>query len=436
MHRSGQSFRERLAADWWRLGLLAALALLTAWRQPGLLASPRFWAEEGTLYFPYAYSHSFLQNLFHSELGYYTFYHSIITSLATLVPLEYAPTVTTWGAFLAQLGIGCLILWGDIPILDSRSKRMVVLLLVPMICYPRNWLNTLGVHFWLCILAFLLLIEAADREWSPRDLLRWLGLAVAGLTGVTTCFLTPVFILKAAASKSRRFIGHAAILSFCSLVQILVFLHTRLTNPASLSARFVYNNPFSLLKKVLIYQFAEPFLGHMPFEHPFGTKVGKAIIALFDLLGIADSFSWELEAAATAAGFCLLLFVAYLFCRTFNSPEYRYLIMAFLLVFVLSTVSSASFSAGPRYTFAPNAMLIVFAVSLLGDVRFPIARRALVVLVFFSLVIHVVEFRHGMYNLAYNDQWPKWSVEVQRWRTVPGYRPRIWPPDSDLWLEK
>jgi hypothetical protein len=41
-----------------------------------------------------------------------------------------------------------------------------------------------------------------------------------------------------------------------------------------------------------------------------------------------------------------------------------------------------------------------------------------------------------MYNLAYDDRWPHWTTEVRLWRTVPGYRPKIWPPPTDLWLEK
>jgi hypothetical protein len=81
-------------------------------------------------------------------------------------------------------------------------------------------------------------------------------------------------------------------------------------------------------------------------------------------------------------------------------------------------------------------MLLVFAVSLWDDARLKIVRHLVKFLVIFSLSVHIGEFRHSMHNLAYGDQWPQWTTEVQRWRTIPGYRPRIWPPGCDLWLEK
>lgn len=428
--------RCRIEGNAWKFCLLAILALLTAWRQPGLLYSPRFWAEEGSLYFCYAYSHSFIQNLLHAELGYYTLYHSLVTSLATLFPLELAPTVTTYAAFLVQIGIGCLILWGETPLLDSRWKRAAVLFLIPLVCYARNWLNTLGIHFWFGILSFFLLIETHETPKNQRDLFRNTMLALAGLTGVTTCFMTPVFILKAFLTRSRRFIRYSLILSACSLIQMLVFIDAWQHKAADIQLRFVYNAPVNIVKKVLIYQFAEPFLGHAPFEHPVGLAIGRFINGFAAKLFGASPFTWELEAAATLAGLCIFLFMGGLFCLKFREREYRYVICAFLLVWVLSTILSLNMSAGPRYTFAPNAMLIVFAVSLWNDARLKAAAKVVKILVFFSLIVHLAEFQNSMLNLAYDENWPQWKNEVRLWRTVPGYRPRIWPPGWDMWFEK
>ena len=52
-------------------------------RLPEVLLEPRFWAEEGTSYFSYAYDHNWLVNLLSPQFGFNTLYNSIATSLAT-----------------------------------------------------------------------------------------------------------------------------------------------------------------------------------------------------------------------------------------------------------------------------------------------------------------------------------------------------------------
>ncbi|HZV81410.1 MAG TPA: hypothetical protein VFF53_04500, partial [Geobacteraceae bacterium] len=85
----------RAVTEWWRKDerpggmresvtvrvlLTLAIALFVAWRQPELLTAPRFWAEEGTNFFAYAYAHSWWENLLHPQFGYYTLYNAIATS--------------------------------------------------------------------------------------------------------------------------------------------------------------------------------------------------------------------------------------------------------------------------------------------------------------------------------------------------------------------
>lgn len=409
--------------------LLLALAALTVWRQPELLTQPRFWAEEGAVYFPYAFAHSFLENLFHPEFGYNTLYHSIVTSLATLVPLEKAPLVTTWAAFAVQMGVGAMVVRADIPLLDTLWKRAALLFLIPLVCYARNWLNTVGVQYWLCILSFLVLMEEPSgggrfRPWGRAGML-----VMGGLTGITSCLMTPVFFLKWLRTRSTRFLAYTAILTVCSFIQIGIFLSAYLGRDAGVGMRFVRNEPMHLLSKVLSFQFAEPFLGVLLFLRPsvaeFGDRFNERLSVRFG----ATPFHGGPDLLGDLAGGILLLFVVYLFIRKFREPDFLYAGGAFLFVFIFSTFLSVNMSAGPRYTFAPNAMLVLFMIGVAGDARLRFSRKIAMALLAFSLVIHLVEYRSIMQGFAYSDQWPKWEEEVRYWRLFPGYQPRIWPPD-------
>jgi hypothetical protein len=92
-------------------------------------------------------------------------------------------------------------------------------------------------------------------------------------------------------------------------------------------------------------------------------------------------------------------------------------------------------SAGPRYTFAPNAMIILFMAAMWNDQKMKISRQLIRIFLALSLLIHTVEFRASMENFAYSSGWPKWETEVQQWRTDPSYRLKIWPLDWEMTLQ-
>lgn len=85
-----------------KLLLTVAVSVVIILRRPELLYIPRFWAEEGSTFFAYAFNNGFLTNLVSSHYGYFTLYNNLATSTAALFPLETAPLVTTWLALVAQ----------------------------------------------------------------------------------------------------------------------------------------------------------------------------------------------------------------------------------------------------------------------------------------------------------------------------------------------
>ena len=89
----------------WRKWLLFTIgAASIVLRCPRLFFEPRFWAEEGSVFFAYAFKHSALSALTRPDGGNYDLPRNLASILAVnLAPLEWAPLVTTLFAFGIQL---------------------------------------------------------------------------------------------------------------------------------------------------------------------------------------------------------------------------------------------------------------------------------------------------------------------------------------------
>ena len=96
-------FSAGLSARRYELLGLFLYAFILVVRAPWVLFQGRFWAEEGTFFLPYAWTHSFLDSLIAPHAGYYNLVSNLAGIIATRVPLEVAPRFTVALAFLLQL---------------------------------------------------------------------------------------------------------------------------------------------------------------------------------------------------------------------------------------------------------------------------------------------------------------------------------------------
>ena len=95
--------------------LLATYAAVVLLRMPDILIKRRFWAEEGEVYFHNAWNERWYDALFAVHSGYLNLSASIATLLAAhLVPLEFAPLVSTTFALFIQLCPVFLLITGGV----------------------------------------------------------------------------------------------------------------------------------------------------------------------------------------------------------------------------------------------------------------------------------------------------------------------------------
>jgi len=408
-----------------RMLLILAVALFIVWRQPELLSEPRFWAEEGSNFFAYAYAHSWWENLLHPQFGYYTLYNSIATSLATMVPLEHAPAVTTVLAGVVQLGVSAAVIWWRLPLLPALWQRGVLAFGVQFLAHPRIWLTTIGVQYFLCVLSFLILLEEGQTECRARLLPRQLLLAFNGLTGVLSCFLIPAFLLKWHRERSRSHLRYALILTACLLLQAGVFAAALMSNDGGVAFRLRATDPLRLAARFIHFQFVIPFTGRVIWLNDAVKTLDDRITALLrpiidntpeicDYMVLQQLLGLTIIALLAVAGFTLR-----------RKRDTGVVLTAFVVVAAFSTLFSVNSSGGPRYTYAPSVMMLVFTAVIARTIGIsvPLRRTAMGMLI---AAVLLCDYRPTMV-FAYSPDWPKWRQELAQWRANPAYQLRLWP---------
>ncbi|MFC2140307.1 hypothetical protein ACFLQ1_01140 [Candidatus Auribacterota bacterium] len=222
-NQSSSAVTTKLKYQWYSLLLLFIYGGLILIRVPDLILSGRFWGEEGAVYFAFSYTEPFFKTLFFTHLGYYSLLNNFSALAAVhLVPLEYAPYITTGIAFLVQLLPAMLIVFNSRELFGSRLLTTAAVAII-LFSLPNHevWLNTINSHFYLAIVTAVILILPAPQ--GKRSLF-YLGLLLlVGFSGVVSLFLIPFFWLKSYLEKSKDRMIQALLLTFCSCLQAAVF---------------------------------------------------------------------------------------------------------------------------------------------------------------------------------------------------------------------
>jgi hypothetical protein len=411
-------------------GCLLLVLILTLSRSPTVLAEPRFWAEEGVIYFAYAYQHGFFAALHGPLLAYFMLFPNLGAALALLVPVEWAPAVTLYLALAIQLAVSAVALTTRSPRLASPWARLAIALAVPLLAPMEIWLTTISAQFWLCIATFLVLQDedmgrgGRLRRWTFRALL-----AAGGLSGVSSCFLTPFFVAKAWRTRAREDRIHAAILAVTSVVQLVDLAVTVLEGGQGLRGRFdaIELSPM----KLALWHLLVPIAGLEPYGwkwvYGFDVQVFRTLVEWF---GPAAQQLARASLLLTFVPICAAL--GALFVAGMRSAREREAWLVWLTVIVLQTAGSFQLAGAPRYAFPANLMLTVI---LLGEALTPARRwrrRTAATLLAIALASNLFFYWSRVFEkLSGVQDRPRWREEVARWRLDPAYAPRIWPQFKD-----
>lgn len=418
------SARFQTALRWAILGLYVALTL---WRAPGIIWPGRFWAEEGSVYFREAYLHAPLQVLLTPNLGYYSLLNKVASIAAVhAVPMEYAPLVTLLFALAMQALPAALLLFSRIAALPTLAHRTAALALV-LLVQPNQeiWLNTINSQYFLCISTGLILISAPTNR--ATHFLRLGILLLAGLTGIVSALLWPLFLWDYGRTRRARRLHEVAALGLAAGLQAVVVLAGtgRAVQPV-----------WSLLSLALAgKQWVLPLFGYAAFD---------GFIEFLRKWPRATDFPWSLA-------LCLPYgLVALAVWRQRNGTAGRLLAAAggvavVSLAFSLPAQQLESFgyscitaTADGRYYYAPNALLALALLALAAAPGSPGGRAAVAIRSSAGLLL-ICLLATGAANFRHYGGWshgPDWPAEVRAWRAGQIDTLAVWPAPWRLDLRR
>lgn len=334
-----------------RVAALAFFIALSAIKMAAYAKEGRFWAEEGRHFFAPFSALSPWERVFHLFHGHLELLTNLVISAAFLVPMKYAPLVTTYLSFASQLiPVLLVVIYRRELGLGRWSTIALMCVIVGLPQSAEVWANAVNLHFHCALTAAL--IAAIDPtvvrwRWMFRPLL-----AMCGLSGVPANFVAPVFVWLALKTRDRERVWQCAILGATAVLQAMLLV----THAGAVGRRAISFDPRLVVSAIASQSLISPLFGFQ-----IGDDLGKGLQGLL----VNDAAAIPLAMACTLfmAGFALAIARAPCEARRIAS-------VAAALLAVLGIVGSlgdktmlVSAAVGGRYFFAAN---VLFAIAFLG----------------------------------------------------------------------
>jgi hypothetical protein len=367
-------------------------------RLPRLLLHGHLVAEEGTTYLRYAWDAAPLRAMLAPHQGYYSLLDNFCALIAARVlPLSAAALFFTWIALAVQMWV--LFLTIECEVFRTPLERWCALLALLLVApNVEVWLNLGNCQSVLAVAAAIILISSAHRLFAVRTA----TLVLAGLTGVTTLPLLPLFWVRAALERSRRAVVFALSITLPAILQSAILLHSILAGNRPVSSHHFRALLAYLSSRVVVLPLATgrgvQYYGRFLFEHR-GT-------------------GWLLALSLLS---CVLLLLGFqLFRRTSGAALFLYIGALLSSIFdwygcLACTFNWLSVSSGGegRYFFAANSMLLL-ALLLAATRATPrwVSHAAAVIFTWILCTGGLHYFRMR----SYLNDYPAWQPQVLRWQ--------------------
>jgi len=380
----------------WPIIAITIVTVLMVIRAPYLFINPRFWAEEGAVYFSEAFHTTWFDALLSGHQGHYSFFPNIITLIATkIVPLEYAPFVTTFAALVCQIFVVFIILYRLRSVLNPVQQLLLCVATIFVCNTGEIWLNTITSQYYFCLAAFFIVISGYRMSSTSWVIFDRFVLVISGLTSIITIFLLPALFIRWYLERDRNILSLNLITLSTTLVQLFYMLFNDRVN------RVEFIGFYSFVHEWVVQFILWPIFGHNPGKNITGTT-------FLILIGV--------------------IIVAFLFvtaCKTKNI-EQKLAIVSFFSVSVFSLIGSLRMHGGWRYAYAPAVILMtVFILNLNVRVNKIIIGCSSIILII-SFIFWIPSYRSKLSPWVVKTD-VVWSKEVAKWRESSNYPLKISP---------
>ena len=372
-------------------------------------------AEEGSIFFSYAFNKSFLSSIFYIDFnsGYYNLWANISAVIASWFKLEVSPLVTAYLSLIPKLFIFYFILYGNSFLFNNLKNKYIgcLIFLVSPAIVPEVWANTINSQLFFCLLMLIYCFENFNKK--KLNIVVIISIFFAGMSGLYSTILTPIFFLKYRNFKKIQDRYNYYTISFCLVVQLLVVLYAKFNN-------FIYQNKIHLINSELVIN----FIYNVIFKSILGMQ-SKIIISTLNFDRIY--YIWIIS--------IFLFFVFYFLFKNYKNYLTKNIYSSLSLIYSFSAISlfvmigGVSNYVGGRYAVVSSIIFLLIFMHLSNLLNEFKIRYLFLTVIIISLSFGLYEFKtnNKYYEFIECISCPNWQAEVQNWRQQPTYRLKIWP---------
>ena len=407
--------------------LFVILLTIFFYRSPFIFLNGRFMAEEGSIYFANAFKYNTLYSLSFVDFnsGYLNLWANISGVVANIFKLKFAPIVSNYLALIPKILIIYLAVYNKSLLLNKFEHKVLFCLLVFIspLNVPEIWMNSINSQIFLCIITFILVFS-----YYPKKELNYFHIILifmAGLTGIYSCILFPLFFFKYKIYKNRQNYLNFLLLLICTIVQLSFVLYAKLSN-------ILYEDKMHLINFDIIIN----YIYNVLVKAFLGTSLTKYFYFNF----LASKFNLYFISVIM----CLILIASTFFLYNFvkkknllnNKNKFIFISLFYSLVAtsIVVMIGAVGDYVGGRYAALPSFYILMIVLTLyILSINFNF-RFFFLLLMISSILSGIYEFRPPVKNIKhqyikYLDclNCPNWENEIKKFKADKNYFLKIWP---------
>ncbi len=410
----------------WGIFLVSVASIY--FREPALFHYPRFWAEDGMFFFAHFFNNRGPMELFWG-FEYYRLIHNLTAYIAVqYVALAEAPLVFTLvAAFFTAIPIA-IVSFGRSSYWEAVPKKILIIALYLLVPFSQEtWLNLNGISYTLTLVSALILMSQVTPAnlWPYRACLMF-----AGLSGVLSCLFTPFFGVRAWIKRDKEHLVQFLLLCVCSVIQFSVVFYSdymtgegidmRITPPSAETTVLVVwlRTLLTAVSLPATIYCANAFTSGLSFPDLYLQYSLIYGLITLGILGFYVRGTCDLGVALLAGCFLLLA--------------------VFSTVFGVGGPGNTAFlhiTNGMRYFYIPAVMVTLVMASPILCAANPtlMLKKQIAIYGLMALIIHNGVDGYGYLNV-YEQAWPKWEEQTNRWLENPQHPIQIAPAGFKMHL--
>ena len=357
------------------------IAFLIIYRGTCFLTEGTFDKDEVSFY-EYAKNNGIIKGLFfvYEPASYFKLWTNIANTFASFFSFEAAEIITNLFSIIIYYIIFTYILFFKSQLFHTYKQKVFaicVILFSPGMT-PEIWMGSAHIREYFGIFAFILLFHDTKKDTNFKKIFSYILVIFSFLSSIWATVLSPVYFIKYLFNKNKENLIFFLSSFICSLIQFSIVMNYHFLKSVGTTSRFQVDTD-----KI------SSFIYNVPVRNFFGSMIPKFLLVRTDIY-LFNYFNFAVFFAAFISTIFLLIYM-------YRKKDFilNLIFLSFILISIFAIAGSfpADFVGG-RYAVLPCVILtfLVFRIFILEDNL--IIKNSLGILLLFSLLIGLVEFRY------------------------------------------